>query len=74
MGVKTCSRAGCENIMCDRYSEDYGYICYSCFQDLIDSGPETNISSFMNIAKIQDHRNKRRAAEARYEVEFPERI
>ena len=34
MGVKSCSRNGCESIMCDRYSTEYGYICYSCFDEL----------------------------------------
>jgi len=34
MGVMTCSKNGCENIMCSRYADDIGYICYDCFNDL----------------------------------------
>lgn len=46
MGVLPCDRAGCENIMCDRLSSRYGYICWECFEDLIDSGT-TDIKEFM---------------------------
>ena len=34
MGVLACDRSGCENVMCDRYSNTYGYICNSCFDEL----------------------------------------
>lgn len=34
MSVLKCNRKGCENIMCDRYSRIYGYICDSCFDEL----------------------------------------
>jgi len=37
MGVSCCARKGCKNIMCDRYSPKYGYICYSCFNELVSS-------------------------------------
>lgn len=30
MGVMSCSREGCSNIMCDTYVNDIGYICYEC--------------------------------------------
>jgi len=26
----SCSRKGCENIMCDTYIDGAGYICYEC--------------------------------------------
>lgn len=35
MGVMPCSRRGCENILCSRYSPKYGYICDSCFRELM---------------------------------------
>jgi hypothetical protein len=34
MGVMSCSKSGCENVMCNRYSPEVGYICYECFDDL----------------------------------------
>jgi len=34
MSVKRCNRNGCQNVMCDRYSEEYGYICIDCFNEL----------------------------------------
>jgi hypothetical protein len=34
MSVLRCTRNGCENIMCDRYSYNYGYICNECFEEL----------------------------------------
>lgn len=49
MGVLSCDRYGCENIMCDRYSNEYGYICNECFEELIQS--TYSIKYFMNLAK-----------------------
>lgn len=31
MGVMICNRNGCDSILCDRYSEIFGYICNECF-------------------------------------------
>lgn len=45
MGVMNCSRKGCDNIMCDRYSIKYGYICHDCFAELLNS--DKKISKFM---------------------------
>lgn len=30
MGVKSCSRGGCESIMVDTYVHPIGYVCYEC--------------------------------------------
>lgn len=30
MGVMSCSKKGCENIMCDTYINGIGYICNEC--------------------------------------------
>ena len=68
MGVMGCSRKGCDNIMCDRYSDDYGYICWECFNELVSSGAETNLSNFMDS---YPKRNNEEASEARFNVEFP---
>ena len=42
-----CSRANCENVSCDRYSRDYGYICDDCFKELTELGVQTDIAEFM---------------------------
>jgi len=68
MGVLRCSRDGCENIMCDRHSPIYGYICNECFEELIFLGPETNTFGFMASSKKTIDVE---AAKARFEVEFP---
>ncbi len=38
MGVMECNVTDCEHIMCDRYSEAYGYICNDCFDRLVNDG------------------------------------
>lgn len=48
MGVLACDRSRCENIMCGRYSSNYGYICGSCFDELVRLGPEQNVQEFMD--------------------------
>ena len=30
MGVLSCYRNGCDNIMCNTYVNEVGYICYEC--------------------------------------------
>ncbi len=52
MGVMECSRAECPNVMCDRYSPEYGYICNSCFDEL---GKNSNdcIATFMSTPKTE---------------------
>lgn len=49
MGVMECSRVGCTNVMCDRYSPNYGYICNECLEQLRTS-PVT-IPTFMKMHK-----------------------
>jgi hypothetical protein len=53
MGVLACDRAYCENIMCDYYSHDHGYLCSECREELIMSGP-CDINLFMGTAKAVD--------------------
>jgi len=40
MGVLACSRRGCRNILCQLYSERFGYICNKCYNELINSNPK----------------------------------
>jgi hypothetical protein len=71
MGVLNCNRHGCNNVMCDRVSPIHGYICYECFVELVESGPETNIRAFMESDKKSPVNLE--AANARFNVEFPQR-
>ena len=50
MGVLACDRVGCESIMCDYYSHDFGYICYECKSELEQKGA-CNIQCFMDSEK-----------------------
>ncbi len=45
--------------MCDNYSHEYGYLCDSCFDELVDSGMYINIEDFMASMPQPD---KKRAA------------
>lgn len=41
MGVMSCSRYECDNIMCDTYIDGAGYVCYDCqneFKEYIERG------------------------------------
>ena len=49
-------------------SREYGYICYECFEELVESGPETNVKEFMKSYK---QKVSKESARARFEVEFP---
>lgn len=51
MGTKACDRNGCENILCDRYSDLYGYICDECFDELVAEGGKYPIEEFMYLDK-----------------------
>lgn len=49
MSVLSCDKKSCENVMCDRYSTRYGYICNTCFDELVASGTDTDIRNFMGL-------------------------
>jgi len=34
MGVMSCGRSGCSNIMCDTYIDGVGYLCNECLDEL----------------------------------------
>lgn len=67
MGIMTCNRNGCNNIMCDRHSHEFGYICNDCFDELVKSGPTTDIAQFMGQKPRKVNTD---AALARFNVEF----
>lgn len=54
MSVLSCDRKGCGNVMCDRCSPNYGYICNECFDELVASGPDTDIRTFMGQRKTRE--------------------
>ena len=68
MGVMQCDRQNCENIMCNRLSDEYCYICDRCFDELVGQGPTVNISSFMETLLSASFDAESRA---RYDAAFP---
>lgn len=68
MGVLACDREGCENVMCDRLSQRYGYICWECFDELVASG-KLDIEGFMG----QELRHEEKPDQEFYEKIFPNR-
>lgn len=68
MSVLACNRVGCHNIMCDRYSSTFGYICDECFEELkaISKFELVSIRDFMN--------NKLRYTTPELDTEFLEEI
>ncbi len=49
-GPRSCSRKGCNNI-CDLNSDKHGNICEDCFDELVLTGSDTDISAFMETEK-----------------------
>ena len=57
MGVLACDRQDCENIMCDYISHTYGYLCYSCMQELKAASGALTIQQFMNTPAMSGGRS-----------------
>lgn len=52
--MNECGRLGCENVLCDRYSAEFGYICSPCYVELnkkMTSGEVSGVYEFMNSNK-----------------------
>lgn len=73
MGVMSCSRANCDNVMCDYHSGTFGYICYSCKDELIDTRGTVTIGEFMRTPKQEYKRDDSYAWESYIDRTF-ERI
>lgn len=58
MSVLACDRKGCDNVMCDRLSREYGYICNECFNELVELGPNTDIAEFMGQTNSKEFNEK----------------
>ena len=69
MSVFSCARRGCHNTMCNRLSQEHGYICDECYEELVASGPTTNIADFLTGYKPSASSEKE--ARARYNAAFP---
>lgn len=60
MGVRSCFRPKCENILCDTYIDSVGYICYECeneFKEFIEKmgdKPNTKYSILRELKKFMD--------------------
>jgi len=52
-----CQRSGCRNIMCDRYSHKYGYLCDDCFDELVLLGENADIELFLSGALYLQPKN-----------------
>lgn len=44
MGVMSCSRNECDNIMCDTYINNVGYVCFECKNEFEEYLKNNNIS------------------------------
>lgn len=71
MSVLACSRQDCDGIMCEYFSYEYGYLCSDCFNELVASGPETNIKSFLRSPKKPE--SNENEALARFSAVFKKR-
>ena len=61
VGVMSCSRKECENILCDTYIPEVGYLCSSCieeFKELYSHNKMTNgeiieaLQTFISIPRM----------------------
>ena len=71
MGVMACDRKDCENIMCDRYSHTYGYICDECFDELLSLRQIPEVGRFMKSKKKRWTSNEKELMEKYLYNEFP---
>jgi hypothetical protein len=71
MSVLSCCRSDCTNIMCDRCSPDYGYICETCFNELVRLGIGTDVEAFMDSPIPNARRNDAETALFHFEEIFP---
>jgi len=51
MSVLACDRKKCDNVMCDRYNPEYGYICDECFEELEKLDGVVSIIEFMSTPR-----------------------
>lgn len=71
MGVLKCNVKDCNNIMCDRYHNKYGYICYRCFDKLVEKGVKTDVRKFFNTSVEEEEEIDKEAAYAYFNKLMP---
>ena len=69
MSVLECDRRGCENIMCDRMSDNL-YICNECFDELVNISIAQNVS-FKDFMESEPQRNMEESMRAYWEKRIP---
>jgi len=58
MGVLSCSRNHCSNIMCDTYVDGVGYVCWECRKEFEEYMTTTGEMGELNEGKIIRHLKK----------------
>ena len=73
MSVLICARGNCPNIMCKRYSYEYGYLCNDCFEELVGRGVDTDVREFMRSVKplYRDEEHSREMFDELFPIEYP---
>ena len=57
MGVMACSRENCENICCENWIKDIGYICKSCLNELKEKhGSNVDFDAFSSSMETPKHK------------------
>lgn len=67
---RKCSRKGCSTFLCDRFSPFYGYLCSSCYQEMINTF--CDIDYFMETEKMEIEdikRNRKRIIDDIFKIE-----
>lgn len=54
MSVMECSRTNCNNIMCEKYLESVGYICYECLEEFKKLCRTKYIREFMETERLTE--------------------
>ena len=67
MGVLACDRDGCKNIMCDRLSYRFGYLCWECFEELCRSNLDVEVFMQTEVGSIPQSKDRYEE----YDQEFP---
>lgn len=56
MTSRYCSKRGCGEIMCQWYSDRFGYLCYECLSELKSLGSVLSEEEVNEWLKVDKHR------------------
>lgn len=65
MGVMSCYREGCEEIMCHTYIPYIGYICRECqteFKEYLNDGEKTELAEDLIIRELEKFMGSRKGS------------